>query len=218
MRSVAFVPIKANSTRVPGKNLRSLGGTPLYRPLLTNVVLANSFDKIVVDTDSQEITEWCNQKGIDVIKRDPWYASDEANGNELLVYHSEIFPEYELYFQLFVTAPFLSSKTIEDCLSFLKSNRGYDSIFTAQKQTGWFWMDGNPVNYQPGLLPRSQDAKFLIQETTGLYGIRKQALQKYKQRIGLDPKYWIVDWKESIDIDDEEDFRFAELVCKMKDA
>ena len=218
MRSIAFVPIKANSTRVPGNNLRSLGGTPLYRHLLSSMLSSNSFDKIVVDTDSTEINEWCSNVGIDVIQREPWYASDEANGNDLLVHHAKMFPDFDMYFQLFVTAPFLSSRTMADCLKFLKDNKEYDSIFTAQKHTGWFWMDGNPVNYQPGLLPRSQDAKFLIQETTGLYGIRKSSLEKYKQRIGLDPMYWMVDWKEAIDIDDEEDFKFAELVCKMKDA
>ena len=39
-----------------------------------------------------------------------------------------------------------------------------------------FMSDRNkkPINYKPKILPRSQDAKPIIQETTGLYGIKRR--------------------------------------------
>ena len=214
MNSIVFVPIKKNSTRVPGKNLRPLDGRPLYQHSL-NKLKDVGFDTIVVDTDSEEIINWCSKENIIAIKREPWYASDEANGNDLLIHHASLFPAFDLYFQAFVTAPFLTVETISNCLEFLKYSTACDSVFTAQKHPGWFWMDGNPVNYQPSLLPRSQDAKFLIQETTGLYGITKKALKKYNQRIGATPKMWLVSWLEALDIDTEEDFEFAEKLCQI---
>ena len=57
-------------------------------------------------------------------------------------------------------------------------NKKYDSILTANKIFTWFWFKNKPVNYNPKILPRSQDAKPIIMETTGLYGIRAQALKK----------------------------------------
>ena len=38
----------------------------------------------------------------------------------------------------------------------------------------WFWFNDRPINYKPKILPRSQDAKPIVMETTGLYGIRKK--------------------------------------------
>ena len=79
----------------------------------------------------------------------------------------------DIYFQLFVTAPLLSIKTINKCIKTLKNSKRYDSILTTKEIFSWFWFNKKPVNYSPKILPRSQDAKPIIQETTGLYGIKK---------------------------------------------
>ena len=46
----------------------------------------------------------------------------------------------------------------------------------------------------------------LIEETTGLYGISKESLKKYKCRIGRKPYMHIVNKFEAIDINTEQDF------------
>ena len=52
-----------------------------------------------------------------------------------------------------------------------------NSILTSCKIYSWFWFKNKPVNYKPAILPRSQDAKPIIVETTGLYGIKSSALK-----------------------------------------
>lgn len=52
----------------------------------------------------------------------------------------------------------------------------------------------------------------LIEETTGLYGISKESLKKYKCRIGRKPYMHIVNKFEAIDINTEQDFKMAEVV------
>ena len=118
----------------------------------------------------------------------PKLALDSANGNDLLNYHAKII-NADIYFQLFVTAPLLKIETINKCISLLKKSKTYDSILTVNKIYSWFWFKGKPVNYEPRILPRSQDAKPIIQETTGLYGITKKSLIKRKCRIGYNPKF-----------------------------
>ena len=73
-------------------------------------------------------------------------------------------------------------------------------IFTISKIYSWFWFKKKPINYNPKTLPRSQDAEPVICETTGLYGIRKNALKKNKARIGHRPFMFEVSKKESLDI------------------
>ena len=72
-----------------------------------------------MDTNSDEIKEYVKKKGLKVIDRIEILASNCANGNDLLVYHQEICPNYNYYFQLFATAPFLQPKTIKSCVETL---------------------------------------------------------------------------------------------------
>ena len=113
----------------------------------------------------------------------PSLSKDSANGNDLLNYHAKII-DADIYFQLFVTAPLLSIKSINQSIKILLKNKNFDSIFTTKTIFSWFWHKKKPINYKPKILPRSQDAVPVIQETTGLYGIRREALIKKKCRIG----------------------------------
>ena len=73
-----------------------------------------------------------------------------------------------------------------------KKKKKIDSILTCKKIFSWFWFKKKPINYKPQKLPRSQDALPVVQETTGLYGIRRNALIKYKCRIGKKPIFFEV--------------------------
>ena len=90
----------------------------------------------------------------------------------------------------------------------------YDSCFTATKTHGFYWLNNQPVNYRPCILPRSQDMAPVLEETTGLYGISALALDKYRCRIGANPYMHIVSKFEAIDINTEEDFKIAEYIGK----
>ena len=102
MKTACFIPIKSNSERVPGKNLRVLNGKKLYEYICEHVKVANVFDDVYIDTNSQEISEYAVKMGFHVIERKPELATNTANGNDLLVYHCEKFPDYDYYFQLFL--------------------------------------------------------------------------------------------------------------------
>ena len=108
----------------------------------------------------------------------------------------------------------MSIKTINKCINFLKLNNKFDSIFTCHKIYSWFWFNKKPVNYKPEILPRSQDAKPIVMETTGLYGIRNKTLKKYKCRIGKKPYFFEVTKKEALDLDTKEDFKILKSYLK----
>ena len=68
MKVVAIIPIKKNSTRVPGKNFIKINGVPLYKILLDKV-LKCKFDEIYVDSDSDEINKYCKKNKIHFLLR-----------------------------------------------------------------------------------------------------------------------------------------------------
>ncbi len=215
MKTACFIPIKANSERVPGKNLRDLNGKKLYKYLCEHVQQAQIFDKIFVDTNSPEIAEYALGMGYEVIERKEELARNTANGNDLLMHHYQLYPEFDYYFQLFVTAPYLQPATICECVNRLTLSEEYDSCFTVTENHGFYWLNGIPVNYRPGILPRSQDMNAVIEETTGLYGISREALEKYRCRIGRKPYMHTVNKFEAVDINTEEDLKVAEYIGKV---
>jgi len=215
MKTACFIPIKANSERVPGKNLRVLNGKKLYMYICEHVKAAGVFDDVYIDTNSPEVAEYALSMGFKVIERKPELARNTANGNDLLVHHYEQYPEYDFYFQLFATAPYMQPETIKKCYDRLLSSEEYDSCFTATENHSFYWMAGNPINYRPGILPRSQDMLPVIEETTGLYGIAQESLEKYRCRIGRKPYIHIVSKFEAVDINTEEDMKIAEHVGKV---
>ena len=171
---VAIIPIKSTSKRVKNKNFKIINKKPLYHFLLSKLKRCN-FDEIFIDSDSPIIEKYCKKNNFKFIKRLPKLALDSANGNDLLNYHAKVI-DADIYFQLFVTAPLLSVNTINKCIKILKNSKTNDSILTVKEIYTWFWFNKKPVNYNPKILPRSQDAEPITMETTGLYGIRKKTL------------------------------------------
>ena len=214
MKVVAIIPIKKNSKRVKGKNIKQINGKPLYRHLLDKLHKTN-FDEIYIDSDSDTIKRYCQKKKFKFIKRIPKLAKDTANGNDLLNYHFKSI-EADLYFQLFITSPLMKVSSINKCIEILKKNKKIDSVLTIKSIFSWFWFKKKPVNYRPKSLPRSQDAFPIVQETTGLYGIKKNALRKTKCRIGEKPHFFEVSDEESIDLDNKKDFEYLKFILKKK--
>jgi len=215
MRTACFIPIKSNSERVKGKNFRVLNGKKLYEHIIEHVTEANIFDTVFIDTNSDEIAEYAKAHGCEVIERKKELAANTANGNDLLNYHYKLFPDYDLYFQIFATAPYLQPETIKCCVEKLMNSEEYDSCFTAVRHQGFFWLNRHSINYRPEILPRSQDMEPVLEETTGLYGMRKEALEKYHCRIGASPYIHIVDKFEAVDINTEEDLKIEEYIGKV---
>lgn len=204
MKTVCIIPIKSNSIRLKSKNFLKIKKKPLYSLLLDKLSSTN-FNEIYIDSDSDEIKHYCLKKNFKFIERKPNLKKNTANGNDLLNYHQKIISA-DIYFQLFVTAPLLSIKTINECIRILKTTKKYDSILTYYEQYVWAWFNNKPINYKPNILPRSQDAKPICIESTGLYGIKKDILKKSKCRIGKNPFFFKIDELESLDIDTKIDF------------
>ena len=152
MKIVAIIPIKTNSVRVKNKNFRLINKIPLYRYLLDKLKKTN-FDEIYVDSDSPEIKKYCKSMGYKFIQRKTYLAKNNANGNDLLNYHSKIV-NADIYFQLFITAPLLKIETINKCIEIMKSkkpvifNRYKRKYFRSQDKKFRITLDSNLVFYQ----------------------------------------------------------------------
>lgn len=114
---VALVPARAGSKRVPGKNVRPLGGHPLLAYTIAAARASGVFDAIVVSTDSPAIADVARHYGAEVpFLRPSAMAGDLSPDIEWVADALErldaLDREFECFSLLRPTSPFRQADTI----------------------------------------------------------------------------------------------------------
>ena len=211
MKVVAFVPIRLNSKRVVGKNLKMLGNKPLLQYILETLTNAASIDEVYVYCSQEEIIPLLPQ-GVKFLKRDESLDRDETLGQEIYdAFTKEI--DADVYVLAHTTSPFIKVETIDNAVRQVTEGN-HDSAFSAQKVQTFTWYKGEPLNYDLKEIPRTQTIEPVYFETSAFYIFCKEIWTIEHQRIGSNPYIAIVNAIEGIDIDNPEDFEFAEQVLQ----
>ena len=126
MKTVAFVPIRLNSQRVAGKNLRPLDGSPLMCHILKTLTEVEGIDEVYVFCSDEGIRALLPE-GVRLLLRDPSLDSDTTLGRE--IYDSfTARVGADLYILAHATSPFIRAATLADALGKVRSGE-YDSAF-----------------------------------------------------------------------------------------
>jgi pseudaminic acid cytidylyltransferase len=78
MKTVAYIPARGGSKRIPRKNIRDFAGIPALGRVIQIASSTNLFDHVIVSTDSEEIAEVARRFGAHLIDRDPMHADDHT--------------------------------------------------------------------------------------------------------------------------------------------
>ena len=216
----ALLPMKGHSERVPNKNMRLFAGRPLYHCIARVLQNSNFIDKIIINTDSERIASDAlkNFKKVIIHNRPASICGDFVPMNEIIAYdlaHSD----GEHYIQTHSTNPCLSQGALDRAIEkYFETLGPFDSLFSVTKlQTRLYWAAHKPINHNPNELLRTQDLPPVYEENSNIYIFSKISFEDAgNQRIGLNPNMYALNKNESIDIDDEADFRLAELLYLSK--
>lgn len=212
MKTVAFVPIRLNSKRVKGKNLKMLGEKPLMCYVLETLKQVNGIDEIYVYCSNPDVIQHIPD-GIKFLKRPESLDRDETLGREIYdAFTSEV--EADVYLLAHTTSPFVKPGTIENALDKVL-HENHDSAFSAEKIQTFVWFKGQPLNYRLDSVPRTQTMDPIFVETSAFFIFKAEVWKQHHQRIGFRPYIAIVDKIEGIDIDYPEDFEFAEKILLL---
>ena len=115
--AVALIPARAGSERVPGKNVRELGGHPLIAYTIAAAHSSGVFDAVLVSTDSPEIAAVAESYGAEVPGLRPAeMASSTSPDIEWIRYTIEMLEaddrRYDLFSLLRPTSPFRGGDVI----------------------------------------------------------------------------------------------------------
>ena len=210
-----FIPIKENSQRVPRKNFRLIGETPLYKYVLNNLKNLDVF----VDTDSDEIIREIKEdkllKNITVFKRAQSLIGDKVSVCDLIHNFIEKYNLKEEYIcQVHVTSPFINEALLRK--AFEKTSCEYDSVVSCNEIQSRFWRKEKygyaPINHNPMKLEQTQDLPVYYEENSAFYIFQSDSFRKTKNRIGACPYFYPIKFPLNLDIDTEDDW---ELVSRI---
>ncbi len=84
MNVVALIPARGGSQRIKKKNIRLFHGKPIIAYSIRAAQLSTIFDRVVVNTDDEEIGEVAANYGAEVYFRDARYGKDEVGTQEVM--------------------------------------------------------------------------------------------------------------------------------------
>lgn len=212
MKFIGYVTVRLNSKRVPFKSIRKIRGKALINYAISTLNQVEEMSDTLLYCSQEKIQQYIDSNlSYTFVKRPTYLDSDEATFNDILqTLIDEIETDYIVF--LCCTSPFIKPETLRDMISQMINNN-FDSAFTAFNLKSFCWFNGQPLNYDPSNVPRTQKLKPVIAETSALYIFSKQLFKKYKRRIGFKPYIKIVNIFEGWDIDTIEDLKMAELIA-----
>jgi len=213
----ALIFMKANSERVPGKNLRPLCGRPLFHWIMDSLSRSNFIDEVIINTDSSEIAESAERAfGATIHMRPEWLLGDMV-GASPLIEHDLANTDGEYFLQTHSTNPMLSTQTIDNAIEAFFGQSAHDSLFSVTPvTTRMYWPDGRGINHDPDRLIRTQDLEPIYEENSCIYVFSREGFTDRRNRLGRNPMMFEMDRYEAVDIDYEYDFAVAEaLMAKV---
>ncbi|MFV8334129.1 cytidylyltransferase domain-containing protein [Flavobacterium sp. GSP14] len=217
MKTIAIIPARGGSKRLPNKNRLLLGDYPLLvHSILYAQANSDIIDAVYVSTDDSTIKAIALAFGVQVIDRPALLSGDfEPTVSVLRHVLQSIHEEVENVIVLQPTNPLRPPNLLKECLEKFQ-NEKVDSLFTVTQNHQKFGEIKSgifiPFNYEIG--QRSQDLKPLYFEN-GLLYITKATLILENSIISEKAFPYIVNHVfAQVDIDTQEDFDYAEYLIK----
>ncbi len=222
---VAIITARGGSKRIPRKNIKSFAGEPIIKYSIDAAIGANIFNEVMVSTDDREIADIAKSFGAKV----PFFRSEAASNDhtgtaEVII---EVITEYEKRGQsfehlccIYPTAPFITPEKIRTAMNLLRE-RNVDAVLPITRfsypiqrslklQDGWVKMNW-PENYQA----RSQDLEPAYHDCGQFYCLRTKSILEQKILYCKETLPLVIPESEVQDIDNEEDWKIAEIKFKM---
>ena len=137
-RSVAFIPARSGSKRVPNKNIRLLGGHPMLAYSIRAAIDSGVFDAVICATDSEQYADVARHYGAEV----PFLRAAEISGDKspdiewvvwMLCQLRETGRNFEIFSILRPTSPFRLPQTIRRAWEFFINDPRADSLRAIEK-------------------------------------------------------------------------------------
>lgn len=226
-KTVGIVPCRAGSKRIPNKNIKLLADYPLIAYSIVASKMSKLIERTIVTTDSVEIAAIASIYGADeVVMRPPETASDSATDKDWVIHILEYLQKQNNYtpeniVHLRATSPLRAEGEIDKAISSLKEeSTALRSVETnSEAVEKMFKLNGGYLSSAVGVegeiynLP-NQSFETSYKANGQIDIIKTKTVINTNSLHGNKIQAFITE--KSIDIDDLEDFEYAEYILKTK--
>lgn len=225
MESLALIPARSGSRRIPGKNIKHFGGKPIIAYTIEAALASGVFEQVMVSTDDPEIASIALSYGARV----PFLRSLENSGDqahlanviiEVLENYRQAGMPFSAFCCLLATAPFLTPETIRTAKNLLMSSNA-NMVVTVSKfaypiqRALKIQTDGKASMYWPeNYNKRSQDLEPSYHDAGQLYFGLSEKFFSQPQFFTDNTRALVLPEHMVQDIDTPEDWEIAEFKLK----
>ena len=117
--TVAIIPARFASTRLPGKPLIEIAGKPMVCWVAERAQAARNVDRVIVATDSEEIVNAVRSRGIEAVLT----SKQHTSGTDRVAEVAATIPEAEIIVNVQGDEPLISPETIEKAVDTMSAAR-----------------------------------------------------------------------------------------------
>lgn len=220
---LAIIPARGGSKRLPRKNVLDLCGKPLISWSVESGLKSKYIDKVIVTSDDDEILSISKEYGAEIIRRPDELASDTATTFDAIKHTIDNLEKYDYIVLLQPTSPLRDEKHIDEAIELLVEKNADAVVSVCEMDHSPLWsntlpQDGNMNNFlrDEVLNKRSQDLAKYYRLNGSIYICKTNKLLKAQSFMLKENIFaYIMDRKSSVDIDDEIDFKMANILAEM---
>ena len=221
VKKLCVIPARGGSKRIPKKNIKSFCGKPIIYFSISIALKSKLFDEVMVSTDDEEIKNIAIKYGATV----PFFRSEKASNDHATTFDviEEVITKFKQQNKIFdfvcclySCAPFTTENNLKLAFNLLKEKR-FDSIFpifeNAASLERSLEITGNKIKfkYPEFMMSRSQDFKKYYSDAGQFYFLNNEICLLKKNIITDNSGFIILNELEVQDIDNEIDWKLAEL-------
>jgi len=226
MQSIVIIPARGGSKGLPNKNIKVLDGKPLIYYTINAAREMFSDEQIIVSTDSETIKNCVEEIELKVpFLRPVELATDTASSVDVLLHalnHLEnqgIFPESIVLLQ--PTSPFRTKENINEALKLYHKDIDMVVSVNKAKANPYFNLfeeneNGFLAQSKKGNFTRRQDCPDVWEYNGAIYIINVASLKQNKNLNFDKVVKYVMEEKDSLDIDTPMDWALAEYLINKK--
>ena len=226
---MAVIPARAGSKRIPNKNIKNFSGKPLIVYTIEQALSASYIDRVIVDTDSEDIAKIARENKAEVpFLRPAKLAQDASRVIYNIIYTLNKLKDNDGYDPTHViilqtTSPLREVEDIDKCWDLIQCSNATTVLTVCSTHPRLYHLtEDNDIV----LVNSTETASTNIQDWLPgyilngcfVYIIETKALLKERQVITKKTKAVVCDKWRSVDLDTPEDWRLAELLYQNKEA
>lgn len=220
--NLAIIPARGGSKRIPRKNIRMFHGRPVIEYAIQAALGSEAFGEVMVSTDDDEIASVAKAAGAHIpfrrsIVNSGDHAATDAVIAEVLSEYAKIGQNFEYVCCIYPTAALATANHLRQGLKLLTDDDSLTAVvpivrFGYPVQRALIVRKGRIPMRQPEYYDaRSQELEPCYHDAGQWYWLRVEKFFRRPELLGPNCAGLVVGEMEAQDIDNEDDWRIAEL-------